>query len=237
MPPPGEGVDKLIKQTFNIYMSRKRTGPGRPAGRNPAEVRQALLDAAREQFTERAFKAVSVREIARAAGVNPAMVNYHFGSKRGLYEAMVQESVGPLLAAFDEDQSRGQVTHPADVLRRHIGTLAANPWLPNLVVREVLYGETDFRNTFVEKFSARVAANLMQAIEQQCKSGVLREDLDPRLATLALFSLAVFPFLARPVVERSLGLEINEAFAERWAQEAIRLLEPPGNAKREKDDA
>jgi AcrR family transcriptional regulator len=190
-------------------------------------VRRALLDAARDCFTERAFRAVSVREIARAAGVNPAMVNYYFGDKRGLYEAMVQESVGPLFAALDEAKTGERTDLPAELLRRHIATLTANPWLPNLVVREVLYGEAEFRDTFIEKFSGRIAAALTQALEEQRRAGTLRADLDPQLATLAIFSLAVFPFIARPVAERALGITIDEAFAERWTRQVIRLLHAP----------
>lgn len=208
-------------------MTSSRSGPGRPSNRDPDEVRRALLDAAREFFMERAFKAVSVREIAGAAGVNPAMVNYYFGDKRGLYEAMVQESVGPLLGALNQAPPGGEGARPADIVCRHIAMLAANPWLPNLVVREVLYGETGFRDSFVEKFSSRVGAALVQALEQQREAGELREDLDPQLATLVIFSLAVFPFIARPVIERALGLQIDQDFAERWTQQVIRLLQAP----------
>jgi AcrR family transcriptional regulator len=187
-------------------------------------VRRALLAAAREQFSERAFKAVSVREIARAAGVNPAMINYYFGDKRGLYEAMIEESVGPLLSSLVESEAKGETVRPDEMFARHVRTLASNPWLPNLIVREVLYGETEFRHSFVEKYSGRLAAGLVEAMRAQRAAGGLPEDVEPEFATLALISLAVFPFLARPVVERSLGLEIDEVFAERWAQQAMQLL-------------
>lgn len=52
-------------------------------------TREAILDAASERFLERGYSGVSVRDIAAAAGVDPALVIRHFGSKEGLFlEAM-----------------------------------------------------------------------------------------------------------------------------------------------------
>lgn len=57
-----------------------------PVG-NPAKgVRDRLLDAAEELFSERGFDGTSVRELAVAAGCNVASVNYYFGGKEKLYE-------------------------------------------------------------------------------------------------------------------------------------------------------
>jgi len=54
---------------------------------SPAEgVRNRLLDAAEELFSERSFAATSVRDLARAAGCNIASVNYYYGGKEKLYE-------------------------------------------------------------------------------------------------------------------------------------------------------
>ncbi|MBL4819671.1 MAG: TetR/AcrR family transcriptional regulator, partial [Gammaproteobacteria bacterium] len=64
---------------------------GRPIGGDSEKVKQKLLDAARQLFISCEFKAVSVRQIAKSAGVNGAMVNYYFGGKRGLYLAMVEQ--------------------------------------------------------------------------------------------------------------------------------------------------
>ncbi len=63
-----------------------------------AETRQRLVDAALELFTEHGLNAVSVRRIAEVAGVNQAMVNYHFGSKDGLIEEVVRTCAASHLA-------------------------------------------------------------------------------------------------------------------------------------------
>jgi AcrR family transcriptional regulator len=60
----------------------------------PSEARVRILDAAEQLFTEHGFAATSVRKITAAAGVPLALVNYHFGSKQGLMEAVYARALG-----------------------------------------------------------------------------------------------------------------------------------------------
>lgn len=189
-----------------------RRGPGRPASHDAIDAKTALLRAARDQFALRSFDAVTVRELAAAAGVNPAMVNYHFGGKEGIYEAMVSQAIGPIFAQL-ERAARGSGGLTLDeFLQRYQQLLAANPWLPNLVVREVLYSKGPFRDTFIERFAARAGNALTKLVDQERADGQLRADLDPRLGALSLLSLTIFPFIARPLIERGLGIVMDDAF-------------------------
>ena len=54
------------------------------------ETRQLLLDAAIDVFGRDGFHAASTRAIAGAAGVNQALIGYHFGNKEGLYHAVFE---------------------------------------------------------------------------------------------------------------------------------------------------
>lgn len=63
----------------------------RPAGR---ATRAAIETAARELFAERGFDGASVRGIATRAGVDPALVIRHFGSKEALFLRCVDTSLG-----------------------------------------------------------------------------------------------------------------------------------------------
>jgi AcrR family transcriptional regulator len=70
-----------------------RRGPGRPA--DGGDRRTAILDAAREQFAERGYSAASVRGIARAAGVDPALVHHYFGTKERVFVAAMELPFDP----------------------------------------------------------------------------------------------------------------------------------------------
>lgn len=81
----------------------------RPGGRS-AKTREALLQAALEVFGRDGFHAASTRGISEAAGVNQALISYHYGSKEGLYHAVFESitenlaaNMGPLLAALRQE--------------------------------------------------------------------------------------------------------------------------------------
>jgi AcrR family transcriptional regulator len=210
----------MDKQSITITSERVR--PGRPKGRAPEQSRQALIDAARDLFSRREFAAVSLRQIADQANVNPAMVHYHFGGKDGLYSAMLDERFTPMLQQLELLPSeRPSLSH---FVETYVRILANNPWLPNLLVREVLYGKSSFREKFIERFASRAGNMVPKMIDDERKSGRLRSDIDPVLATLSLMSMALFPFIGRPVAEPVLGLDMDESFVQSWIEHALRIF-------------
>ncbi len=62
------------------------------------DTKERLLDAAETLFGERGVAAVSVRDITAAADANIAAVNYHFRSKDGLLQAVINRRMEPLNA-------------------------------------------------------------------------------------------------------------------------------------------
>src|SRR3954471_22113197 len=75
----------------------RRTGALRPTGRRPGnpDTREAVLAAARAAFAERCSDGATIRGIATAAGVDPALVHHYFGSKDKLFLAAVQAPADP----------------------------------------------------------------------------------------------------------------------------------------------
>ena len=57
--------------------------------RNDIDGRQLLLEAALELFATHGIEGVSIRAINRAAGLGPASVHYHFGTKEALVDAVL----------------------------------------------------------------------------------------------------------------------------------------------------
>lgn len=69
----------------------------RGAGRRPGAsgTRAAILEAARAAFAEAGYDRATIRSIAAAAAVDPALVIHYFGSKEGLFEAALELPVRP----------------------------------------------------------------------------------------------------------------------------------------------
>lgn len=70
-------------------MANKDRLPGRRSQAESARTRVRILNRAERLFARRGFRGVSVREIATSCGVRPFTVQHHFGSKLGLYQAVL----------------------------------------------------------------------------------------------------------------------------------------------------
>lgn len=77
-----------------IPAARKAASParrGRPpktAAKATGDTRESILDAAEDLFSKHGFYGVTIREVAREAGVDTALVHYYFGAKRDLFDAV-----------------------------------------------------------------------------------------------------------------------------------------------------
>lgn len=93
--------------------------PAAGATAGPAPMAAAIARVAARLFAERGFDATSVREIAEAAGVTKPTLYYHFGSKRGLGEAILTRPMaslaGELAALLADEATRGD---PVRLLER-----------------------------------------------------------------------------------------------------------------------
>src|SRR5690349_7035467 len=70
--------------------------PNRKSVLRKPNMREAILAAAEELFATKGFNAVSVRDIAQAAGANPGSVTYHFTTKDGLLLEIYRRHCGPM---------------------------------------------------------------------------------------------------------------------------------------------
>lgn len=61
-----------------------------------ADTKTRILDAAEQLFMEHGFEATSLRQLTAAAGVNLAAVNYHFGTKEVLFQAVLTRRLDPM---------------------------------------------------------------------------------------------------------------------------------------------
>lgn len=81
------------------------------------ETRTRILDAAEELFMQHGFEGTSMRQLTSRAGVNLAAVNYHFGSKDALIEAVFRRRLDPMnverIAELDQLESTNCVSAEA----------------------------------------------------------------------------------------------------------------------------
>lgn len=116
--------------------------PRKTATTTALPTRDAIFQAAARLFSARGFDGVSVDDIADAAGVNKAMIYYHFADKLALFRTVVAD----MLSAVAERVSAiaGTPIGPSEKLDRFVETFVRQaderPWFPPMMMREISEG-------------------------------------------------------------------------------------------------
>ncbi|MFD0316532.1 TetR/AcrR family transcriptional regulator [Streptomyces flavalbus] len=144
---------------------RRRGRPPRAEAADAPATRDRILSAAREEFSQRGYDKTSVRGIAKAAGVDSALVHHYFGTKEQVFEAAVEKALAPALDARDTALD-GPLDDVGERLARMILGLWENPVTraPLLaIVRSAVNNEaaaTVFRRLITSQLMRRVAARM-----------------------------------------------------------------------------
>ena len=103
-------------------------------------TKKKLLNIAIIEFSERGYDAVTVRDIEVRANVQRNLLNYHFGSKEGMWKAAATELIArqdefmrPREELFRDLSARDRAAY---IIRSYIRFAAANPELSRLVIQE-----------------------------------------------------------------------------------------------------
>ena len=202
---------------------RTRRKPGRPTpGRGVS--RDELLDAATEAFAAHGVAATTLRDVAAAVHATPALVHYYVGGKAALVDAVVTERLAPVLARATAPLASEELVL-AELVATYTRTLAANPWVPKLMVREVLADNGAMRERVLRDFARKIGAAVPARIAAEQQRGTLRADLDPRLIALTVMSMLAFQFVAAPVAREALAIAPDAATIERLIAHHVAVLE------------
>jgi AcrR family transcriptional regulator len=188
-------------------MKKGSSGRGRPRGAaaDAASTRDALLRAGTEVFAERGFKGATAELIARRARANKAMINYHFRSKKGLYQAILTATFAEMKARL-EATAAGQRS-PAEQLRQFIasfGELAGErPAFPVMLLREVTSGGEHLEADTLASLTA-VFGLVRGILQQGMRDGTLRK-VDPLATHISIVGPLCFYFATARFREKTLS--------------------------------
>lgn len=204
------------------------------AGADPEDTPGLLLEAGRALFARRGYDGASIRAITREAGTNLGAVTYHFGSKRALYEAVLESVLRPLADRVAEATcSAGTATDRAEaVVRAFFAHLAEHPDQPHLMLQEITAGREP--PEVLRHLLRRTLGELRQVILDGQAEGEIREG-DPLLLAMSVVSQPVHMTLARHFTRSAVGLDPTDpGTRERMIEHAVSFvragLRPPSEA-------
>lgn len=199
----------------------------------------ALLDSATAVFLERGFAGARVDEIARKAGVNKALIYYHFRSKQGIYQAVLRrlfQGVLEAMTALGESEP-----DPKKRLIAFYGGMARlfgeRPALPHLMLREVLSGGERMDPETAETLKG-ILGFVRDTVEQGVRQGSIRP-VHPllvhftSLAPLVLyFTTHTFRHRLLPVAAPEIGMPTPHELLQHLTYLIDRGLEPAAERAR-----
>lgn len=162
----------------------------RPRG----DIRERLLESARELFLQNGVDGSSLRAIASGASTNTGMVHYYFETKNALFLEVIESTYGGLLA--DIEAIMGDASSMLDrleALSNRIGSMSDDELdTVRIVARELLLsGER--RQMLLKRFEQGHIAVAAHAVMGAVSSGELRRDVPPPVLLVAAFASMVMP--------------------------------------------
>ena len=203
--------------------------------------RDAILDAAERLFARQGFNATTVKQIGAESGVNSALLYYYFADKETLYREMLRRG----LAAFNRAgvEQLTAALPPAEAIRRfarfQVDFMTAHPFLPRLLVRELLDHEAAHAEEQIATAAAGIFAGLCAVIRRGQAAGEFRADVDPRFAAISIVGQVAYMLIARPAAGILLGYgrggpppEVLREFARHAGDFAVAALAAPRTGRR-----
>ncbi|OBB78670.1 MULTISPECIES: TetR/AcrR family transcriptional regulator [Mycobacterium] len=176
----------------------ERKRPGRPPG--PSDTRERILNSARELFARNGIDKTSIRAIAAAAGVDPALVHHYFGTKTQLFAAAIHIPIDPMQVIGPLQQV------PVEEIGRTLPSLLLPLWDSELgkgfiaTLRSIIAGnDTSLVRSFLQEVIAREVGS---RVDDPPGSGPVRvQFVASQLVgvVMARYILELEPFKSLPV--------------------------------------
>jgi AcrR family transcriptional regulator len=191
---------------MNQPVQKKKPGPKRgaaatasaaPASRtnDPERTMADILAVAMREFAEKGLAGARIDDIAEAMRTSKRMIYYYFGSKEGLYVAVLEEAYRRM-RAIEADLHLDDLA-PEDALRRLVGFTVdyqwAHPEFIRLVMTENIHrGEYLAQSKSIRALNVPAIEGLRRVYERGVAAGVFRAGLDMIDLHMSISALSVF---------------------------------------------
>ena len=183
-----KAVSKAVAKTGTMRpaASAKRVTPAKkpPAARtnDPQRTMAGILEVANLEFSEKGLAGARIDEIAAATQTSKRMIYYYFGSKEGLYLAVLEESYRRMRAI--EGELHLEDLPPEDALRKLTGFTFdhhhGNEAYIRLVMSENMQrGEYLAQSKIIQKLNVPAIESIRKLYQRGVKEGIFRAQLDP----------------------------------------------------------
>lgn len=195
--------------------------------RDAASSRERLLSAAERLFADNGPDATSIDMLSRAARLNRRMIYHYFGSKEGLYRAVIRRAYEQIASV---EVPLAHMLLPADqllerIIRSYYGFLRGHPEFVRLLAWENLRQGRTAGGAEIAETKTPILEALRLALQAGIRDGRFRRDVDEKQLLISCMGLSFFYFSNRHTLERLLDLDLmSERALEQRARHVVSLL-------------
>lgn len=162
---------------------------------DPERTMADIIEVATQEFSEKGLAGARIDDIAQAMRTSKRMIYYYFGSKEGLYVAVLEEAYRRIRQI--ETELHLEDLAPEDALRKLVGFTVdyqlANPDFIRLVMNENIHrGEFLAQSKTIQQLNVPVINAVRKVYERGVKAGVFRSGIDPVDLHMSISALSFF---------------------------------------------
>lgn len=182
------------------------------------DTKQKILAAAEVEFMTRGYDGSRMQAIADRAGLNKAMLHYHFRSKDELFEQIFRDKASLLFPKAHEGlrAHTNFIEFACGFVDMYLALLNQHPYLPFYML-QVAAANADLFSQVAADFPAK----FVRAFNAAAKAGQIRPH-DPHQFLMSLIGMCMWPFIGKNMIQHNLGLS-DAVFAKLLEQRAAEV--------------
>ncbi len=153
-----------------------------------SDKKDHIINKAIELFAVKGFEGTSIRDIAAAADVNLAMINYYFGTKEKLFEALIEKKAATTKGFLDEiskDKTLSSFEKLNRIIENYVERLFSHRQFHRIIHQEILLGHREQLQKIVVDLLIPNSAIIREIIETGIKKGEFKK-VDPELTVTSI---------------------------------------------------
>ena len=152
------------------------------------DKKEHIINIAIELFSRKGFEGTSIRELAAKAGVNIAMVNYYFGSKDKLFEAIVETKASYMKGKLEEliaNKNLSELEKMDVIIESYVERLLSQPNYHRFIHQELLLRQREALHHYITNIFTQNMHMVKSIIEAGIKKKIFKK-VDPELTMASI---------------------------------------------------
>lgn len=196
----------------------RRTADSAKADADPASAKNAILTAARQEFSSKGAAGARVNEIAERSGVNKQLIYYYFGSKEGLYAAALEAVYGDIREL--EKGLKLEEEEPEEAMRSLVSFsfdyLALHPEFIGMLNHENAVGAQHIRaSSTIQSMNSPLIDLIRKTLKRGVALGRFRTGIDPLNLYISIAGMSYFFFSNRTTLSSNFGRDLSSKAVEK----------------------